>query len=333
MVTMEAPTTMMMGVNVTSLTVLPKYIPPYWDTPAVIILSIFLAIITIASIIGNGMVIIVVIYFKGMHTKTNMFIVNLAVADFGVAILCMPFSLLTVVNGNWVFGKAMCDVNAFFIALFLIASIHGLMYISIHKYFSIVKPLAKLITQRRAVLMIVLSWAVSFAGAAGGVLGWTENEYKPATAQCGPKFPENNIEKSHACFLLTIGYLIPLIVLFYNYSVIFWTIRKYSQRLKQHSNYDDARILNQQKEITQTLFIVCIAFFICWTPYFVFAGLGTVVGFDNIPRWPNVLVYWCGYASSAMNPIIYAFRTKSYRRAFIKLCCCFVEGGFGSGKI
>ncbi len=319
--------------NVTGmLTPTPKYIPPYWDTPAVVILSIILAIITIASIVGNCMVIIVVIYFRGMHTKTNMFIMNLAVADFGVAVLCMPISLLTVVNGDWVFGKAMCNVNAFFIALFLIASIHGLMYISIHKYFSIVKPLAKLITQRRAALMIVASWTAAFAGAIGPVVGWTRNEYKPATAQCGPKFPENLQEKSHAFFLLTVGYLIPLIVLFYNYAVIFRTIQKYSARLHKHSNYDEARILRQQKQITITLFIVFIAFFICWTPYFVFAGMGTVVGFDHLPRWPNILVYWCGYASSAINPVIYAFRTKSYRRAFIKLCCCLTNWNFGSGK-
>ncbi|XP_072033745.1 high-affinity lysophosphatidic acid receptor-like isoform X2 [Amphiura filiformis] len=323
--------TLTMGQNITEVTITQNpYTIPYWETPVVIILTVILAIITVASIVGNCMVIIVVFYFRGMHTKTNMFIVNLAVADFGVAVLCMPFSLLTVVNGNWVFGHTMCNVNAFFIALFLIASIHGLMYISLHKYFSIVKPLARLITQRRAVLMIVASWTAAFAGAIGPVVGWTRNEYKPATAQCGPKFPENLQEKSHAMFLLTVGYLIPLIVLFYNYTVIFVTIRKYSVRLKKHSNYDEVRILKQQKQITITLFIVFIAFFICWTPYFIFAGAGTVIGFDHLPRWPNILVYWCGYASSAINPIIYAFRTKSYRRAFIKLCCCFRDGGLGS---
>ena len=308
------------------------YETPYWEGAVMVILSVILAIITAASLIGNAMVIIVVIHFKGMHTKTNMFIVNLAIADFGVAALCMPFSLATVVHGDWYFGDQLCNVNAFFIALFLIASIHGLMYISIHKYFSIVRPLARLITQRRAVMMIVASWTAAFIAAIGPIVGWTQNEYKEATAQCGPKFPTNFKEKSHAYFILGVGYAIPLIVLFYNYCVIFRAISRYSTRLHRHSNYDAGKILRQQKQITITLFIVFIAFFLCWTPYFVFAGLGTLVGFDKLPRWPNVLVYWCGYASSALNPVIYAFRTNSYRRAFMKLCCCFMRaGGFSAG--
>lgn len=47
------------------------------------------------ALFGNLVVIIVVLKYKWMHTVTNFFIVNLAIADILVAIFCLPITLLT----------------------------------------------------------------------------------------------------------------------------------------------------------------------------------------------------------------------------------------------
>ena len=91
--------------NVTSLE------PPYWSLPWRIGLSMTLIIIMMAAIVGNLLVIVVIIRNRGMRTRTNLFLCNLAVVDFLCAIVDMPFSLVTVATGRWLFDDNVCKVS------------------------------------------------------------------------------------------------------------------------------------------------------------------------------------------------------------------------------
>lgn len=48
-----------------------------------------------------------------MRTVTNIFIVNLAIADLAVIIICLPPTLLSDVTETWYFGFAMCKIALF----------------------------------------------------------------------------------------------------------------------------------------------------------------------------------------------------------------------------
>ncbi|XP_072035044.1 histamine H2 receptor-like [Amphiura filiformis] len=299
--------------------------PPYWSLAETIILPIILIVIMTVSLIGNALVIISVVYFKDMQRKTYVLIANLAVADFGVSLLCMPVSLVTVISGDWIFGDVFCSINGFLEALFLVASIHGLMHISIHKYFQLSKPLRRIVDKKWATIMIVGTWLVAFTVAMAPVVGLTVNEYKPGTSQCGPKFPDDAKGVIHAAYSMLMGFLIPWTVLAFCYGFIFRNIRKHGARMQRNSSMGQRRIFQQQKKITMTLFIVMIVFFICWAPFIIFNIFGFTMGFDNIPIWPNAYCYWFGYLNSAINPVIYGWRNRSFKKAFLEIfhCCSY----------
>ena len=61
----------------------------------VIIYSVAYTIIMIVAIVGNLMVVAVVVRTKSMHTVINYFIVNLAIADIMVALICLPMTLFS----------------------------------------------------------------------------------------------------------------------------------------------------------------------------------------------------------------------------------------------
>ena len=309
-----------MNLNATNGTTGPQ--PPYWNVAEQVILSITLIIIMIISLVGNAMVIITVAYFKDMQRKTYVLIANLAVADFGVSLLAMPFSLATVIKGDWPFGETLCNINGFLEALFLIASIHGLMHISIHKYFQLSKPLRRVVDKRWATIMIATTWIVAFTVAMAPIVGLTTNEYKPGTSQCGPEFPEGITGLIHAGYSVLVGFIIPWTVLGFCYGSIFRNIRKHGNRMSRHSSMGQRRVFQQQKRITLTLFIVFIIFFICWSPFIIFNVFGFTKGFDNIPIWPNALCYWMGYMNSAINPVIYGWRNRSFKKAFKEIIYC-----------
>lgn len=115
----------------------------FYGNAIVVPMAFILVCIIVLAIGGNIMVILTILRHRGMRTRTNMFIVNLAVADILVAALDMPVSLITIAEGDWIFNKTLCKLNGFTMALFLICSIHTLMYISIHKYISITRPFSR----------------------------------------------------------------------------------------------------------------------------------------------------------------------------------------------
>lgn len=49
-----------------------------------------------------------------MRTVTNIFIVNLAVADFLVILFCLPPTVVWDVTMTWYFGETMCKVVLYF---------------------------------------------------------------------------------------------------------------------------------------------------------------------------------------------------------------------------
>ena len=78
--------------------------------------SPYIATVTIMSIIllvgitGNALVPIVIAKSKDLRNSTNIFLVNLALADFLVILICLPTGLIELHStpGVWYLGKSMC---------------------------------------------------------------------------------------------------------------------------------------------------------------------------------------------------------------------------------
>lgn len=65
-------------------------------------------LIFVLSVVGNILVILTLVQNKRMRTVTNVFLLNLAISDLFIAILCMPFNTIPLILQNFVFGKFMC---------------------------------------------------------------------------------------------------------------------------------------------------------------------------------------------------------------------------------
>jgi len=71
---------------------------------------VFCIIIMCLGVIGNVMVPIVIFKTKDMRNSTNIFLVNLSIADLMVLLVCTP-TVLVEVNSRpetWVLGREMC---------------------------------------------------------------------------------------------------------------------------------------------------------------------------------------------------------------------------------
>jgi hypothetical protein len=64
----------------------------------------------VVGLMGNTLVIYVVLRYTKMQTVTNLYILNLAVAD-ECFLIGIPFIMTTMGLGYWPFGNVMCKVR------------------------------------------------------------------------------------------------------------------------------------------------------------------------------------------------------------------------------
>ena len=291
-----------------------------------------LCLIMLVAIVGNFLVIAVVYRRRELRrTETHIFIVNLSLTDIFVALLCMPFSMITAVTREWIFGNVMCQLNGFLNVFFLLTSILTLTAISIHKYIGVVQPTKrKIFTRKRTIMAVAWVWVQALMTALTPILGWNEYEHIPGRTQCSVKVPRDNEvgELTNCLFIIICGFVIPLGIMNFSYLKIFRTVKIHTKRVKSHSFSDDQKsaFLNERR-ITVTLFIILAAFLACWSPFSVLTIYATLAGHELSQHF-SVAAYWLGFLNSAMNPLIYALRTKEFRQGYrqifvILLPCCF----------
>lgn len=137
-----------------------------------------LGIVMLVAIFGNTTLIVTICRTASLRTRTNVFILNQACADVGVALFCMPFSIVTCFTRGWIFGDGLCQLNGFMNILFEASSLFTLTAISIEKYFSIVKPMAVVITTRLAWIMVAMTWFTALVLATIPLTGFITFVYK-----------------------------------------------------------------------------------------------------------------------------------------------------------
>ncbi|XP_067842835.1 C-X-C chemokine receptor type 1-like [Heptranchias perlo] len=268
------------------------------------------------AVIGNMIVMIVILYNRCTISSTDIYLLHLAVADLLFAVT-LPFWAVDAISG-WVFGDAMCKIISMLQEVNFYSGILLLACISIDRYLAIVysaqahkhkRPfLIKLVCAAVWVLAIVLSLPSLYKG-----------EYIPRSSKM--MCHEILYGKSAETWRVTtrflrhfIGFLIPLVVMIFCYSV---TI----QKLCQTKGF-------QKQKAMKVIIAVVLAFLICWLPYNITVFIDTLMRMQYIDETCDMRTHVdralsatqsLGFLHSCINPILYAFIGVKFRRKLVKL--------------
>ncbi|CRK89002.1 CLUMA_CG002525, isoform A [Clunio marinus] len=160
--------------------------PSGYTITSIIIASIIVTILMIIIVVGNMLVIIAIATEKALKNIQNWFIASLAVADFFLGLVIMPFSLANELMGYWVFGSWWCDIHSAADVLLCTASIMNLCLISLDRYWSITQAVEYLKTRTpaRAAFMIAAVWIMSALICIPPLLGWKAKRPEGDLPQC-----------------------------------------------------------------------------------------------------------------------------------------------------
>lgn len=168
--------------------------PSGYSMEAIIFASIVVTMLMIVVVVGNMLVIIAIATEKALKNIQNWFIASLAVADFFLGLVIMPFSLANELMGYWIFGNFWCDIHSAMDVLLSTASIMNLCLISLDRYWSITQAIdyLKKRTPSRAAIMITLVWILSAVICIPPLLGWKVERPVEEFPKCSVSFESLN---------------------------------------------------------------------------------------------------------------------------------------------
>ena len=279
---------------------------------------VLMSVITLMSLFGNSLVLACIRRIDELKTMTGLFIANLAVSDLGVGLVCLPFAIAASIDEELLENRSICSIDGFSLVLFFIGSIETLCLISVHKYITVVYAMRKVVTKKRAYIMIASVWVLSLVLASGPLFGWSKYVYKDGRHQCAPSPPKNALERSYFSLLLGFGYVIPVATMLFCYSRLYFTSRQHLRRLRANAITNE-NVTNSEGKLINTLVLILLAFILCWLPFVVYITFG--ISRQPIPFYLPTIAFLFGYGNSALNPIIYVLRHQSFRKSFWEVIC------------
>ncbi|XP_062282185.1 5-hydroxytryptamine receptor 4 [Scomber scombrus] len=301
----------------------------------------FLSLVMLMSILGNLLVMVAVCKDRQLRKiKVNYFIVSLAFADLMVSVLVMPFGAIELVHHQWNYDATFCLVRTSLDVLLTTASILHLCCIALDRYYAICcKPLVyqTKMTNARVAMMIGGCWVIpTFISFLPIMQGWNsigidhlieERRYSEGSNSTSCVFMVN---KPYALTCSVVAFYIPLVLMVLAYQRIYATARAHAKQIsilqRAGAAGDSAahQRNNRMRTETKAAKILCIimgCFCLCWAPFFVTNVVDPFIGY-TVPEELWAACLWLGYINSMLNPILYAFLNKSFRRAFIIILCC-----------
>nr|CAI5859783.1 unnamed protein product [Callosobruchus analis] len=187
--------------------------------------TMIMALIIVAALFGNLLVIVSVMRHRKLRVITNYFVVSLALADMLVAIWAMCFNFsVEITGGRWIFGYFMCDVWNSLDVYFSTVSILHLCCISVDRYFAIVQPLdyPLIMTNGRVMLMLAIVWCspalLSFLPI---FLDWYTTEGHLEFRRNNPQVCAFTVNQTYAVISSSVSFWVPGMVMFFMYYRIY----------------------------------------------------------------------------------------------------------------
>uniref|UniRef100_UPI00358F0A9D somatostatin receptor type 5-like n=1 Tax=Myxine glutinosa TaxID=7769 RepID=UPI00358F0A9D len=267
------------------------------------------------GLVGNTLVIYVVLRYAKMKTVTNIYILNLAVAD-ELFMLGLPFLAMQNALSYWPFGSLMCRLVMTIDAINQFTSIFCLMVMSVDRYLAVVHPMTSTKWRRPVVakLVNVGVWAFSIVVVLP-VIMFSHN--KNDMAMCNINWPEPPAVWSAAFILYTaiMGFFAPLVVICLCYLLIVLKVKSSGARVCS------TKSRRAERRVTRMVTVVVTVFAICWLPFYLLNIVNIVVPLPHEPAVMGLFLFVVvlSYANSCANPLLYAFLSENFKKSFRKV--------------
>ncbi|XP_036372524.1 trace amine-associated receptor 1 [Megalops cyprinoides] len=286
----------------------------------------------VCTVVGNFLVVLAIAYFKQLQSPTNSFVMSLAVADFLVGLIVMPYSMVRTVEGCWYFGPTFCEVHSSLDVMLCTASIFHLSCIAFDRYYAVCNPLvyAFKMSKGRVTLLIIVCWVVPLLISFGPImLGLHKAGVDVPLPDDACFFLVNQV---YAVMASLVAFYLPMATML----VAYWKIYKAAKRQAMQINAMESQMtaqgaeagkkqrqstMRRERKAAKTLGIIMGVFLLFWLPFFTTNIIDPFIQYRTAAVVWDIFL-WLGYVNSSLNPFLYGFFNRSFRRAFLMIMGC-----------
>ncbi len=307
--------------------------PEYWEsdrisedfkasTTAAAVLTLLFMLIGLP---GNALIMVSIIQQRLYKETTHILLFNLAISDFLVCLLVMPFTVAAGFAGGYIFGDSdysrcqVCQSGAILLILTLF-SINILCLISVDRFIFIKFPLRykQWMTIPRVIVIIVLMWLFSILAGILPIIGFGENKYAYSHATCTVSLRGQSL---YYGILLVIVALVPIAMIV---ATNIWTacivkkqIMKVYRTRRSFTNKEDLKKYNESlrkkihKKRNRKQFALMRAFggilisnLIVWMPIIIHIFVSSIIDSNLIPLGMFVFAFVAFISHTVIHPFI-----------------------------
>ncbi|KAG8442659.1 hypothetical protein GDO86_011448 [Hymenochirus boettgeri] len=136
--------------------------------------TILNSLLFLLSFIGNGLVLWILLKYENLVSLTNVFILNLSIADL-VLSSWLPLFIVYHRQG-WVFGEMACKIVSALFSVGFYSGIIFLAFMTFQRYIAVVDPLSALKTRKPifTILVSFVSWFLSICASVPTIIYKTQ---------------------------------------------------------------------------------------------------------------------------------------------------------------
>lgn len=215
----------------------------------------------------------------------------------------------------------MCRAVHFSLTTSIAASVFTMSVMTVDRFVAIAFVWKRSLTLGKSKIILAIIWVLSLACMAINLyvyrVGYSNDSYW-CYPDWLPAFDNETSPKIFNKIVFVALYLLPLLLMAVLYAVICY-------KLWQKSYFENSgaggcnHVDSSKKRVVKMLITIVISFGLCWLPlhvshYYINYELHTYLCW---PPWLKLGSFWLGHSNSALNPCIYVYFNKTFRRAFM----------------
>ncbi|KAM9703526.1 opsin 8, group member b [Menidia menidia] len=301
----------------------------------------YLLVLTVLSIVGNLLVLIMAFKRSSRMKPPELLSVNLAVTDLGAAVTMYPLAVASAWSHHWLGGDVSCIYYGLAGFFFGVASIMNLTVLAIVRFIvslNLQSPKEK-ISWKKAKILCIWTWLYALIWALFPILGWGQYGPEPFGLSCSLAWGQ--MKHKAFSFVITLFFfnlVMPGVIIICCYFGI--AMKLYFTYKKSGNSNHVPNIIRLHRRLLIIAVLISMGFIACWTPYSLVSLWSIFHDSSKIP--PEVSLLPCMFAKSSTvyNPMIYYFFSQSFKREVKQLpwlCLrsspCFVSNSVNDNNI
>lgn len=272
---------------------------------------VFIACHSLSSVValtGNGLVLMTIYKSRALYTPSNMFIASLAAADALVGLIINPLYIALTTTNTWVSPNPLYKFENYMWMQTLATTSFSLSAISVDRFFAVLFPFQyrKSVNKRISWKIILSIWIFSFLYAMISVVVDYSDDSKLWLSS------------------LVITFILPCIVMICCNVSVYVKARSQVDKIRFSSRFCTTEAVKNIKnqKASCTIGIIISFFILLFSPNLIFS----IIEYATVDSCEKLYIYqlwlwgiFIAYSSSAVNPFVYAVRTRALRKACLRV--------------